>query len=90
MNGPVRLGDAARAYLRECGAATSQKDKRYYAECAFELAPFTGQTSGSSFSVGQPGQHQHAGCSGNGGSGENPDLGSVEHCRTIGQARDEK
>jgi hypothetical protein len=41
MSGPEKLRDAARFYLRECTGAVSQRDKEYYAECAFELAQMT-------------------------------------------------
>jgi len=38
MNGPDRLRDAARFYLQESAQAGDQKDKEYFADCAFELA----------------------------------------------------
>ena len=38
MNGPDRLRDAARFYLQESEQAGDQKDKEYFADCAFELA----------------------------------------------------
>ena len=38
MNGPDRLRDAARFYLYESARADDQKDREYFADCAFELA----------------------------------------------------
>jgi hypothetical protein len=38
MSGPESLRAAARFYLREYERAVSQKDKKYFAEYAFELA----------------------------------------------------
>ena len=38
MKNPERLCNVARAYLRECRAATNQQDERYYAECGFDFA----------------------------------------------------
>ncbi len=38
MNGPDRLRDAARFYLQESAQADDQRDKEYFADCAFELA----------------------------------------------------